>query len=287
MLNQSLVVVTGGGRGLGRVFARRLAQSGARVVITGRDPETLSRSAAEIGHGTESIAFDVTDAGQVRDAFAEIERRFGPVEALVNNAGVLGPVDYFWRSTPLEWYEALDINLKGTVLCSHAVLDYMIARERGTIINIASNAGVFRWPTSSSYSVSKAAIIKLTENLAVEVRGHHVSLFAYHPGLIHSVGMSMDLQQSDVPGESMKAKLLEWCREEHLAGRTVEPEKGAEHVAQLCGGGYSALSGRYLTVYDDLDVLLNAQKEVKRQDFLTLRVREFSPALSAGSGVPD
>ena len=100
----------------------------------------------------------------------------------MNNAGVGGPFDYSWEADADSWWRTLEVNVRGTYLCSRAVLPGMIRRGGGRIINIASHAGVFRWPTASAYSVSKAAVIKLTENLAVEVKRHNVSVFAFHPG---------------------------------------------------------------------------------------------------------
>lgn len=272
MLNQSLVVVTGGSRGIGRVYAQRLAESGARVVITGRDSDSLARAVADINHNVHSVAFDVTDPAAVEKAFAHIEAQHGPIDTLINNAGVCGPVDYFWMTDYRNWFSAIDINLKGTAMCTYAALNRMISRKQGKIINIVSNAGAFRWPTCSSYSVSKAAIIKLTENLAVEARAHRVALFAFHPGLVHSVGMSIDALHDSPPPESAAGRVLEWFLNEKKAGRTVDAEQGARHVIRLCSGHYGDLSGCYLTAHDDLDQLLIRHRETTHQDSLVLRI---------------
>lgn len=275
MAEQKLIVITGGGRGIGRVYARHLAQAGARVIITGRDPDTLAKTAAEINGNVDILPFDVTDPVAVQQAFEHIEKRHGPVDVLINNAGVWGPVDLFWRTSPLSWCEAVDINIKGTALCTHAVLQSMNVRRKGIIINIVSNAGIFRWPTCSSYSVTKAAIIKLTENLAVETRPCKISLFAYHPGLVHSEGMSVDTINTSPAPESMEGKVMAWFFNEQRAGRTVDAEQGAEQLLKLISGSYGRLSGRYITVADDLDALLNDYSHIRDQDLLTLRVQSL------------
>ena len=115
--------------------------------------------------------------------FREIEAKLGPVDLLVNNAGVGGPFANLWEADPDSWWQTFEVNVRGAFLCSRAVLPEMVRRGEVEIINLASNAGVFRWPTASSYSASKAALIKLTENLAFELKRHRVSVFAFHPGL--------------------------------------------------------------------------------------------------------
>lgn len=277
MVKQALVVVTGGGRGIGVVFARYLRNSGAKVVITGRDPHTLKQAATDIGEDIHYVHFDVTSLAAVQAAFEQIETDHGPIDTLVNNAGVWGPVEYFWQSDADAWCDAIDINLKGTALCTHAALERMVTRQHGQIINIVSNAGVFRWPTASAYSVSKAAVIKLTENLAVEAKAQNISIFAYHPGLIHSVGMSVNTLNNPPPAGTAHEKAVAWFLDEQKEGRTVDARQGAEHIIKLSSGEFSALSGRYLTVYDDLDELQQRNHEVKQQDLLTLRVRSLLP----------
>ncbi|WP_240554419.1 SDR family oxidoreductase, partial [Streptomyces niveiscabiei] len=99
-------------------------------------------------------------------------------------AGVPGPAGPVWESDPAEWQHAMDVNLGGTLAACRAVVPGMIERGRGRIVTVSSHAGHTRWPYVSAYSVSKAAVNKLTENLAIELLPHDIAAFSYHPGLL-------------------------------------------------------------------------------------------------------
>ena len=120
---------------------------------------------------------------------ADLRHQLGPIDLLVNNAGILGPVGPLWELDVDEWWTTMDVNLRGLVLATQLVLPDMVAAGRGRIINITSQAGVHRWPLASAYSVSKAAVVKLTENLALETRRHGIGVFSVHPGLL-PIGIS-------------------------------------------------------------------------------------------------
>ncbi len=182
-----VALVTGGGRGIGRMTAVTLAKSGVAVGLIARSHDELAETATMVfgagGIGWAAAA-DVTDPTELRKAVGVIRRALGPIDLLVNNAGVLGPIGPLWEVDADEWWSTFDVNLRGTVLASQLVLPEMVAMGRGRIINITSQAGVHRWPLVSGYSVSKAAVVKLTENLAHETRRHGVSVFSVHPGLL-------------------------------------------------------------------------------------------------------
>ena len=141
--------------------------------------------------------------------------------------------------------------MRGAFLCSRAVLPGMVRRGSGRIINLASNAGVFRWPTASAYSASKAALIKLTENLAFELKRHRTFVFAFHPGLADG-GMTYAALASDASTGSPAHRATMWVRQQYEEGHAVPPELATKSILFLASGGADALSGRYLTVFDDL-----------------------------------
>jgi NAD(P)-dependent dehydrogenase (short-subunit alcohol dehydrogenase family) len=275
-LKGSVAVITGSGRGLGRVFAGAFAAAGAAVAVTGR-------SAAQVGETTQMIqdaggralpfVFDVADASGVERAVADIEASLGPVNVLVNNAGDGGPFAWSWEADPDLWWRTFEVNVRGVFLCSRAVVPKMIGRGGGRIINLASNAGVFRWPTASAYSASKAALIKLTENLAVELKGHHVHVFAFHPGIVDG-GMTHAALASDASAGSPAYRATKWVREQYESGNTIPPERAAQSILFLASGGGDALSGRYLTVFDDLAALAASAETIRRDDLLTLRLKQ-------------
>jgi NAD(P)-dependent dehydrogenase (short-subunit alcohol dehydrogenase family) len=152
----------------------------------------------------------------------------------------------------------------------------MVERRRGRIINVTSNAGVYRWPYLSAYATSKAAVVKLTENLAVETKKHGVKLFAIDPGMLR-VGMTSELLDAeDIPPEHPAALVASWFRGELERGREVPLAQAAELIATLAAGGADALSGCYLTVYDDLEALIREARTIRRNELHLLRVRGLS-----------
>jgi NAD(P)-dependent dehydrogenase (short-subunit alcohol dehydrogenase family) len=271
-----VALVTGGSSGLGREISLRLAAAGASVGVMARSEDQVDKTVAEIasagGRALSAIA-DVSDRGAVEKAVEAVERELGPVDLLVNNAGISGPVAPFWEADPDDWWSAVEVNLRGAALCSSAVLSGMVARKSGRIVNMASNAGVYRWPYLSAYAVSKAGMIKLTENLAVETKKHRVKLFAIDPGMIR-VGMTRALLEQEIPPGHPAEIIASWFRQEMAGGREVPLARGAELVALLASGRADALSGCYLTVYDDIEALVEQAPSIKRAELYTLRLRE-------------
>ena len=275
-LSGQAALVTGGGKGLGRVFAQRLAAAGVAVAVSGRSLEDLRETVALIeakGGKAFGIPFDVADRDATDSAVAEVERTLGRIDLLVNNAGLWGPIDDLWECDPAEWWRTMEVHVGGAFHCSRAVIPGMIGRGGGRIVNIVSHAGVHRWPTCSAYSVSKAAVIKLTENLAIELSRKNVAVFAYHPGLL-TIGLGEQASRMEATPSSAADRAAAWIRSEFAAGRTVTAEQAASTLVALASGDADGLSGRYVTVSDDLATLERRKDEIQRANLLTLRLRE-------------
>src|SRR5204863_1245162 len=141
-------------------------------------------------------------------AVADVQRRIGPVDVLVNNAGIVGPIGSLWDVDLSAWWQAMDVNVRGLVLCTQLVLPAMVARRRGRVINLTSQAGAHRWPLVSAYSVSKAAVVKLSENLAHETARYGIAVLSVHPGLL-AVGMTETLAAAS-PADVYHEHVLRW-----------------------------------------------------------------------------
>src|SRR5262245_11836793 len=184
-LSGQVALVTGGGRGIGRAIATALAEAGAAVAVLARSIDQLAET---VGHVTRSggravaCPADVTDRAAVEAAVADVESRLGPIDLLVNNAGIGGPVGPLAETDPDDWWRCVEVNLRGPLLCTRALLPGMLARARGRVVNVASGAGTRAIPHLSAYVASKAALIRLTENLDAEVRASGVRVFAIQPG---------------------------------------------------------------------------------------------------------
>jgi NAD(P)-dependent dehydrogenase (short-subunit alcohol dehydrogenase family) len=280
-MRDQVVVVTGASRGLGRVYAETFARLGAHVVLIARNQQQLDEVTGAIrARGGEAVcmAADVTDRQAVDRAFAFVDSCYGHIDLLVNNAGCLGSTGLTWELDAEAWWNTLELHVRGGLYCIQQALRRMVPRGSGRIVTLASHAGVFRWPTLSAYSVAKAALIKLTENVAVETRKHGVVLFAFHPGIVRDVGLLSDMQAAGSTRQEM-VDTLAWLSGQVAEGRSVTAEQGADALVQLVSGRYDFLNGRYVTVYDDLDLLSEQADQIRRGDAFTLRLARGEEAV--------
>jgi NAD(P)-dependent dehydrogenase (short-subunit alcohol dehydrogenase family) len=270
------VFVSGGGRGLGRLLAVELAKVGAAVGLLSRSISQLSAVAAEIelAGGTVAAAqADVTDRRSLAAAVDELTALLGSPDVLVNNAGVAGPLGQLWDADPEEWSRTFDVNVDGAFALSRIVLRDMVRRGGGRIINITSNAAVYRWPLVSAYAASKAALVKLSESLAAETRKYGVTVFSVDPGLL-PIGLTESaLTATELSEDAPEGQVYAWIRKQIAAGHGADPAQAVRLLVRLAAGDGDQLSGRHLTVADDLDALLANIDQVYRDDLHYLRVR--------------
>jgi NAD(P)-dependent dehydrogenase (short-subunit alcohol dehydrogenase family) len=171
-MNGKVAVVTGGGQGIGEAICRRLAGAGAKVGVFDMNADNANRVATDIGG--VALVGDLTKEADLERVFGEIVSKAGPVDVLVNNAGVAsrkGRDVPIWESVREDWEFVFGINVTGLVLCCKAVLPSMTERKYGRIVNIASIAGKEGNPKMGPYSASKAAVIALTKSLSKELVG--------------------------------------------------------------------------------------------------------------------
>jgi len=270
-LQGQIAVVTGGGRGLGGAFARALAAAGAEVALLGRSQDTLDETVASIGAGARAFCADVTDAARVAAVFREI----GAVDLLVNNAGILGPLGPFAQSDFDEWWRTIDVNVRGAMLCMHAVLPGMIERRRGRIVNLVT--GSFSAAHLSAYLAGKTALVRATECVAAETRPHGLALFSFAPGTV-----STDMSRHSLTSSEGR-QWIPWFRRIFDEGLNLEAERPAAVVVALASGKYDALTGLQLTPFDDLDALLANRAEVEKERLHTLQIRPHKVSAAAAA----
>ncbi len=189
-------IVTGGGQGIGKAISLGLAQAGASVAIADIDPAAAAEVAAQInasGQRSIGVPVDATDNGQITRMVAKTLESFGHIDVLVNNAGgASGPTFKIGRVTTIseqDWDDTFKINVKSTFLCTRAIAPHMLERKSGSIINMASITGQFPWAGIPAYSAAKAAVISLTQSLAMEL-APHVRVNALAPGLVETARTS-------------------------------------------------------------------------------------------------
>ena len=179
------VLVTGGSSGLGRFFATFLAQRGARLTIGARRAEALAKTVEDIGNAkghAQSVVMDVTDAASIEAALDAAEARFGPVQIVINNAGVTATRPAL-QQDEADWDKVIDTNLKGVWLVAQAVGRRMVAHKvTGSIVNVASILGLRVASSVAPYAVSKAGVVQMTKALALEWARYGIRVNALAPG---------------------------------------------------------------------------------------------------------
>lgn len=195
----NVAIVTGASRGIGAGIARGLAESGYTVAATARDVSRLETLRAQIeraGYRCLPVALDVTDIPAIDKVFMSIETTIGPIALLVNNAGVNIPRPAV-EVTEAQWDRVLDTNLKGVFFCARAAGRRMITRRRGAIVNVASAAGLIPAEERAAYCASKAGVVMLTKELALEWAPFGVRVNAVAPTFVET---DLAAQTLDRPG---------------------------------------------------------------------------------------
>ena len=189
-LRGQVAIVTGAGRGIGRETALALAEAGMQVALvarTGRGVHDLAEQVRAGGGEALPVALDVRDPAGVERLLALVEQRLGPVDLLVNSAGVVGSERPFWEVDAAESWAVVETNLRGPMLLARGVLPSMVARRRGRIVSITSRArAATATGTYTAYAVSKRALTALTEALAVPLAPTGVVVLDVLPGLVRT-----------------------------------------------------------------------------------------------------
>ena len=231
-LDGQVALVTGASTGIGRRLAHALAADGAAVAGLARGAERLGDAMAEIGDvtGTRTIAVaaDVTDPAAVDAAVARVVEELGPVDLLVNNAGLIDAAEVpVWAADRDQWWSVVASHIRGPQLFISAVVPSMVGRGRGRVVDLASGMGTRAVPEYSAYSVGKAGQIRLTEALAASLAGTGVTAFNIAPGLV----------RTEMTGAMPKWEgHTEWTAPEHVV----------DLVCAVALGRLDGWSGRFL-----------------------------------------
>lgn len=249
-LSGKVSVVTGAGRGLGQRVAVRLAKMGSAVAILSRSRDQLEETAALIrkaGGRVLVIAADVSQEQAVADARRLIEAELGHPSILVNAAGIFGPIDLTWKTSPREWIDTVMINTVASYLTCHAFVPGMIAQGWGRVINVTSAAALHEpGPINGAYGTSKAALNQFTRHLASELEGTGVTANVIHPGDVKTE-MWADIKADAAKVGPMAARYVRWADWVEETGGD-DPEKAAELVAEMVGSDTGSVNGQFLWI---------------------------------------
>jgi 2-dehydro-3-deoxy-D-gluconate 5-dehydrogenase len=222
-LSGGVAAVTGGNGGIGRSIALGLAQAGAAVAVLARNEEKNQRVMGELhalGVPTFAMRVDVTARGQLQSALEKVEETLGPVNILINNAGIVN-FGGILEQTPEEWDQVIETNLNACFLLSKLVAQSMVKQRQGKIINIASMYAIFGAGFVPAYSASKGALVQLTKSMAIELAPFNIQVNAIAPGFIET-DMSEPVKTMPLYQEVIaRTPAGRWGNPDELAGTAV------------------------------------------------------------------
>jgi NAD(P)-dependent dehydrogenase (short-subunit alcohol dehydrogenase family) len=273
-LDHLVTVVTGASQGLGKAIAREFVLEGAHVALCARDEKLINAAAADLKGlaRADQILFgatcDVSVEKDVERFFDEVRRRIGPVNVLVNNAGVYGPKGESEKVDFQEWARAIEINLHGTFLPCRCAIRQMKELRRGKIINLSGGGATAPLPRISAYAASKAAVVRLTETLAEELRDFAIDANAIAPGALNTRLLEEILNAGpDAVGKQFYQKSL---KQRESGG--VPLEKAARLCVYLASELSDGISGKLISAqWDPWENLHAFQEQLANSDIYTLR----------------
>jgi 3-oxoacyl-[acyl-carrier protein] reductase len=242
-LKGKVALVTGAGsqKGFGKSIAITLAKEGCDVIVCDIDAEGANLTAAEIkklGRKAIAVKMDITNSTEVKRVVEESLKQFKVIDILVNNAGAISTVSHFIEKSEAEWYRDIELNLKGAMNCTYAILPRMIARRSGKIVNISSIGASIGIPGTAGYGSAKAGIIGFTKNLGVEVAPSGVNVNSVAPGVA----------LTNFGGGAPPPDLVERALKKIPTRRMTEPQDIANAVVFLCSDAARNIVGQNIGV---------------------------------------
>ena len=188
-MKQKIALITGATSGIGQACARRFAQNGYAVIITGRNEQKLSdikKELEEVGTMVQSLIFDVRESDKAEAAIASLPEEWKAIDVLVNNAGLALGLDKEYEGDPTDWNTMIDTNIKGLLTMTRLVVPGMVARNKGHVVNIGSVAGDAAYANGNVYCATKAAVKLITDGLRIDVADTAVRVTNVKPGLVET-----------------------------------------------------------------------------------------------------
>ena len=245
-----LAFITGAGRGVGRAIALRLAHDGYAIAVVARSQPSIAAVADEIaaaGGTGLALKCDVSNRGDVRQAVKEADQALGPIEVLVNNAGIAESAPFTSMDDEL-WERTLSVNLSGTYHCMRAVLPGMFERRHGRVINIASSAGKVGFAYTAAYAASKHGVLGLTRSVALEAEPRGVTVNAICPGWINTDMTERAIDRIVERTRRNREDVRRTLEKMNPKGRLIEPGEVADVVAYLASKQGGSINGQAIDV---------------------------------------
>jgi len=266
-------LVTGGSQGLGRYIVEAFLAEGANVLFCARTAADVARAGTELaaqfpgGPKLKGVVADIADPASVSALFAAAADFLGPLDAVVNNAGIYGPIGPTEEIPWDEWLQTVNINLSGTLLVSREAIRAMKPRGRGKIVVISGGGATNPMPRFAAYAATKAAVVRLTETLAEELREFHIDVNAVAPGALQTRLMAQVLAAGpEKAGKDFYAQNQKWAEQ-----GAVDPRLGAALCVFLASRESDGITGKLISARWDPWRDFPRLRDQLRNDIYTLR----------------
>ncbi len=272
LLKNKTAIVTGGSRGIGRAIAERFAKEGCSLMLVSRTKSELEITAESIikQYQVDARIFQA-DIGNENEVAAMVQNTvdtFGKIDILVNNAAIIGPMGEISTINGDGFFKALKNNIGGTVFCTKSVIPHMRSQKQGIIINLSGGGGLYPLPYYDAYSASKAAIVRLSENFAIELSEYNISVTAISPGAVNTKMFDEQLKaDKESIGESNWNAL-----QDRLNSGGDSIEKAPELALFIASKTRKELSGRVISaIWDDWEHISKNKDKIIGTDVFQMR----------------
>jgi NADP-dependent 3-hydroxy acid dehydrogenase YdfG len=280
ILTGQIAAITGAARGIGRATAQAFLREGMKVAIGDLDYATAQDTAAELGHGTIALPLNVTERTSVKEFLDEVEGQLGPIDVLVNNAGIMQVGHRIWEEDDATTQRMIDINVNGVMFGVKEIVPRMLARGRGHVVNIASTAGKGGFPGGGTYCGTKHYVVGLSEALRAELRDTGIDVSCVMPVVVNTelaAGLQETRGVKQIEPEDVAAEIVSALQEARFDVFVPRSVAGITKVMNLLPrGGREALS-RALKADQVLAHVDSGQRAAYE-----LRAANSDPGLDAG-----
>jgi NAD(P)-dependent dehydrogenase (short-subunit alcohol dehydrogenase family) len=272
LLKDKVAIITGGSRGIGKAITERFAQEGCKIMLASRTKSELEKTAESIKKKfAVKISSYRTDIGYENEVASLIQKtiaKFGKIDILVNNAAIVGPTGEISHINGQEFFNTLKNNIGGTVFCTKAVIPYMKLQKQGCIINLSGGGGLYPLPYYDAYSASKAAIVRLTENFALELEKFNIYVTAISPGAVNT---KMFDEQLKIGKNTIGEKNWQ-ALQDRLASGGDSIDKASELALFIACQNRKELNGRVISaIWDNWENISKQKEKIIDTDVFKMR----------------